>query len=85
MLCAPAIAFRNTWWRRPLNYLVAGIQFVNGLGHVGATILGGTVGSVRFEGVAPGFCTTPLLLVSSGILFWSLRKNSAAASVGRVQ
>jgi hypothetical protein len=69
-------AFCNAWWLRPIGYLFAGIQFVNGLGHVAVTIRGGTVGSVRFEGVAPGFYTAPLLLVSSVFLFWSLRKSS---------
>jgi hypothetical protein len=78
-------ALRNRWWLRPLAYLFAGIQFLNGLGHILATVRGRTVGSVRFEVVAPGFYTAPLLLVFSVLLFWSLRKSSddGQAAIGQ--
>lgn len=67
--------FRNARWLRPLAYLFAGIHFMNGMGHTLAQIFGRTVPSVRFEGVAPGFYTAPLLLISSAYLFWSLRRT----------
>jgi hypothetical protein len=70
------LAFRNSRWLRPLAYLIAGIQFANGGGHILTTILGGTVPSVRFEGAGPGFYTAPLLLLSSVYLFWRLRMTS---------
>lgn len=72
-------ALRNARWLRPLAYLFAGIQFVNGVGHILATIWGGTVPSVRFEGTAPGFYTAPLLLLSSAFLFWRLRMTRRLA------
>jgi hypothetical protein len=68
-------AFRNARWLRPLAYLFAGIHFMNGMGHTLAQIFGRTVPSVRFEGVAPGLYTAPLLLISSAYLFWSLRRT----------
>jgi hypothetical protein len=58
-----------------LAYLFAGIHFMNGMGHTLAQIFGRTVPSVRFEGVAPGSYTAPLLLISSAYLFWSLRRT----------
>lgn len=68
-------AFRNSRWLRPLAYLFAVIRFLNGMGHILATIFGQTVSSVRFTGVAPGFYTAPLLLLGSSYLFWSLRRT----------
>lgn len=69
-------AFRNSRWLRPLAYLIAGIQFANGGGQILATMLGGTVRSVRFEGAGPGFYSAPLLLLSSVYLFRRLRMTS---------
>jgi hypothetical protein len=68
-------AFRNARWLRPLAYLFALIHFMNGMGHTITEILGGTVPSVRFEGIAPGFYTAPLLLAASAYLFWRLRQT----------
>ena len=75
-------AFRGSRWMRPLAYLYAAIHFFNGMGHILATILGQTVPSVRFTGVAPGFYTAPLLLLASAYLFWSLRQTSQRPSKG---
>jgi hypothetical protein len=69
-------AFRNARWLRPVAYLVAIVYFLNGLGHVTAQILGGTVPSVRFDGASPGIYTAPLLLAASAYLFWRLYKTS---------
>jgi len=73
-LALTPFAFRNARWLRPLAYVFAGIQFMNGIWHILAEIHGGTVPSVRFSGVAPGFYTAPLLLASSAYLFWTLRQ-----------
>jgi len=73
VLALTPFALRNARWLRPFAYLFAGIQFVNGAGHILATMWGGTVPSVRFEGTAPGFYTAPLLLLSSAFLIWRLR------------
>lgn len=77
VICAvlTPFAFRNARWLRPLAYLFAFIQLMNGSGHVAAQILGGTVPSVRFDGISPGFYTAPLLLAASIYLFWRLRKT----------
>jgi len=69
-------AFLNARWLRPFAYLFASILFLNGMGHVASQIRGGTVPSVRFEGIAPGFYTAPLLLIASAYLVWRLRKTA---------
>jgi hypothetical protein len=69
------LAFKNARWLRPLAYLLALIQFLDGSGHISAQILGGTVPSVRFDGASPGIYTAPLLLAASAHLFVCLRKT----------
>jgi hypothetical protein len=69
------LAFKNVRWLRRLAYLLALIQFLDGLGHISAQILGGTVPSVRFDGACPGIYTAPLLLAASAYLFVCLRKT----------
>jgi hypothetical protein len=80
VICAllTPFAFRNARWLRPVAYVFAFIQLINGLGHIAAQILGGTVPSVQFDGVSPGFYTAPLLLAASIYLFWRLRKTKAS-------
>ena len=68
-------AFRNARWLRPLAYLFALIHFLTGIGLSISELLGGTVPSVRLEGVAPGFYTAPLLLAASAYLFCRLRRT----------
>ena len=69
-------AYRNARWLRPLAYVFAGIQLLNGMGHIVAAIRGRTVPSVHFEGPAPGVYTAPLLVVLAAYLIWSLRKTT---------
>jgi hypothetical protein len=73
-------AYRNAGWLRPLAYVFAGVQFLNGTGHIVATVLGHTVPSVRFEGPAPGVYTAPLLLILSAYLFLSLWMSRGQAA-----
>jgi hypothetical protein len=68
-------AYRNARWLRPLAYVFAGIQLLNGTGHVLAAIRGRTVPSVQFEGPAPGVYTAPLLVALAAYLFWALQKS----------
>lgn len=75
LLLLTPFAYRNARWIRPLAYLFAGLQLLNGLGHILETILGHSVPSVAFDGPSPGFYTAPLLVVFSLFLFWSLRKS----------
>ena len=66
-------AFKNIRWMRMLAAVVAAVQFLEGFGVIAATLRGGTVPSVHFEGVAPGFYTAPLVLLASCYLVWSLK------------
>jgi hypothetical protein len=59
-------AFRNLRWMRRLLYLVAVVAgIMNALGHTIATVLGQTVSTVQFTRPAPGFYSSPLLLIVS--------------------
>jgi hypothetical protein len=59
-------AFRNARWMRPLFYFCAVFTGVmNALGHTIATVLGHTVSTVEFSRPAPGFYSSPLLLIVS--------------------
>ena len=74
-------AFRNVPWMRPLFYfcaVVAGIM--NALGHTIATVLGHTVSTVRFPRPAPGFYSSPLLLIASIYVLLQLRRTRHLAS-----
>jgi hypothetical protein len=77
LLALTPFALRNARWLRPVAHIFAGIEFINGVWHILASIVGYSVPSVRFDGPAPGFYTAPLLLVFSSGLFWSLRRSSA--------
>jgi len=83
LLLLTPFAFRNARWLRPLAYFFAGVMLLNGMGHTIATIFGQTVSSVRFPRPAPGFYSSPFLLVGSIYLFIRLRasrRSHAAAS-----
>jgi hypothetical protein len=73
-------AYRNARWLRPLAYAFAGIQLLNGAGHILTAIWGRTVPSVHFEGPAPGVYTAPLLIVLAAYLILALRKSRASSS-----
>ena len=50
---------------RPFAWLYALIHILNALGHIAGTIFGHTVSSVAFPRPAPGFYSSPLLLIGS--------------------
>jgi len=64
--------FRNMRWVRPRGYLMAVIQILNAAGHTLGTMAGQTVTSVRFPRPAPGFYSSPLLLITALYLLHSL-------------
>ena len=66
-------AFRNARGLRPLAHFFAAIMLLNGMGHTLFTVLGRTVASVRFPRPAPGFYSSPFLLITSIYLFMRLR------------
>jgi hypothetical protein len=69
-------AFRNARALRPLAYVFAVIMLLNGLGHNLATIFGrGPVPSVAIPRPAPGFYSSPFLLIASVYLLAALRRS----------
>lgn len=73
LMALTPLAYRNARPLRPLAYFYAGVMLLNGMGHTLFTILGQTVESVRFSRPAPGFYSSPLLLITSVYLLARLR------------
>lgn len=74
-------AFANARWIRPIFYFVAVVTgILNALGHTLATILGHTVNSVSFPRPAPGFYSSPLLLIVSIYGLVQLRRTRNQSS-----
>jgi len=78
LLALTPFAFRNARGLRPLAYFYAGVMLLNGMGHTIFTVLGRTVASVRFPRPAPGFCSSPFLLITSIYLFMRLHASRKA-------
>jgi hypothetical protein len=70
-------AARNAYWLRPLAWFYGLIMFLNGIGHTLFTILGRTVASVTFSRPAPGFYSSPFLLIGSIWLITRLWKTAS--------
>ena len=68
-------AYRNSLLLRPIAYACSAIMLLDGLGIIFASLLGRTVPSVHFTGSAPGFYSSPLLLLASAFLLWRLRSS----------
>ena len=79
LLALSPFAFRNARGLRPLAYFFAGVMLLNGMGHTIFSVLGQTVPSVRFPPPAPGFYSSPFLLITSTYLFVRLRTTRKAA------
>jgi len=73
LLALTPFAYRNARALRPLAYFFAGVMLLNGMGHTVFTVLGRTVASVQFPRPAPGFYSSPFLLITSIYLFMRLR------------
>ncbi len=78
LLALTPFAYRNARGLRPLAYFYAGVMLLNGLGHTFFTVLGRTVASVQFPRPAPGFYSSPFLLITSIYLFMRLRASRNA-------
>jgi hypothetical protein len=76
LACLAPLAFRGARWLRLLAWIFAAMMLLNGFGHTLATILGHTVESVTFSRPAPGFYSSPLLLVAS---IWMMLRLRATA------
>jgi len=72
------LAARGVRWMRPLAWFHAAIQILNALGHTVGTILGHTVAGVTFPRPAPGFYSSPFLLIASIWLIVRLRSTGAS-------
>lgn len=75
LLALSPLFYRNVRWIRPLGYFAVVIQISNALGHIIGTILGRTVQSVHFSRPAPGFYSSPLLLLASLYLLYALGRS----------
>jgi hypothetical protein len=78
LLALTPFAYRNARGLRPLAYFFAGVMLLNGMGHTVFTVLGRTVASVQFPRPAPGFYSSPFLLITSIFLFARLRASRSA-------
>lgn len=72
------VAARNARWLRPLAWIYALIMLFNSFGHTIVTILGHTVAAIAVSRPAPGFYSSPLLLIGSIWLMVSLMKTAPA-------
>jgi hypothetical protein len=77
LLALTPLAYRNARGLRPLAYFFAGVMLLNGMGHTVFTVLGRTVASVQFPRPAPGFYSSPFLLMASIYLLIRLRASRA--------
>jgi len=73
-VCSPFV-FGGHRWIRPVFYFFAIVMLFNGLGHSYFTVLGHTVSSVRFPRPAPGFYSSPFLLITSVYALIQLRRT----------
>lgn len=75
-------AFRNERWIRPIFYFLAIVVGIfNALGHTVGTILGHSVSSVQFARPAPGFYSSPLLLIAAIYALVQLRRTKQGAQL----
>lgn len=70
------LASQGVRWLRPFPWLYAVIHLLNAIGHTLGTILGHTVASVTFARPAPGFYSSPFLLIGSVWLMVRLRQTA---------
>ena len=70
------LAARNVRCLRPFAWLYAVIMFFNGVGHTLVTILGHTVAGITVARPAPGFYSSPLLLIGSVWMIARLLKTN---------
>jgi hypothetical protein len=76
LFCLTPVAARGMRGLRPLAWAYSIIMLLNSLGHTLFTILGHTVATVTFPRPAPGFYSSPFLLVASLWLMFRLRRTA---------
>jgi hypothetical protein len=75
LLALSPFVYRGSHWIRPVFYVFAILMIGNAIGHTAATVFGQTVSSVRFPRPAPGFYSSPLLLIASIYALVQLRRT----------
>jgi hypothetical protein len=76
LFCLTPVAGRGMRGLRPLAWFFAIIMLLNGIGHTWFTVLGHTVAAVTFRRPAPGFYSSPFLIVASLWLMYRLRRTA---------
>jgi len=76
LLSLTPLAYRNSRYLRPLAYFFGVIMLLSACGAIFASVLGRTVPSVHFAGMAPGTYSSPLILAASIYLLWRLRSSA---------
>jgi hypothetical protein len=79
LLLSPLV-YRGSRFIRPIAWILSVIMILNAGGHTLASILGRTVESVHFARPAPGFYSSPLLLVAAIYLIMQLRRTARVSS-----
>ena len=77
-LALTPLAYRNMRGLRPLAWFYAVVMLFNAIGHTATTIMGHTIARVTVARPAPGFYSSPLLLIGSLWLMVQLRKTKPA-------
>jgi len=75
LLALTPFAYRNARTLRPLAYFLAAVMLLNGMGHTVFTVLGRTVASVHFSRPAPGFYSSPFLLLTAMYMLMRLHAS----------
>ena len=78
LLVLSPFAFHNAGWIRPIAYFMGALMICNAVGHTAATLLGRTVASVHVSRPAPGFYSSPALVIASVYLLIQLRRTAHA-------
>ena len=82
MVAFSPFAFRNERWIRPIFYFLAIVVGIfNAVGHTVGTILGHTVSTIHFARPAPGFYSSPLLLIAAIYALVQLRRTKQGAQL----
>jgi hypothetical protein len=80
LLALTPLAYRNARGLRPLAYFFAVVMILNGMGHTIFTVLGRTVVSIQFPRPAPGFYSSPFLLITSAYMLIRLHASRGTSA-----
>jgi hypothetical protein len=75
LLILSAFAFQGARWIRPFAYVLAVLMIANAVAHTVVTVFGRTVASVPVSRPAPGFYSSPVLVIASVYLLVQLRSG----------